>query len=349
MRRFLYHRSAVLGLVFIVLVALLGTFAYTLAPDNSPSANQIQLPLALKQPGFSCGFIRLKKSNSNELGSFLSGCEKNYEAIPINTVKVLGDSIQYEEYDLPEDSLNSLKSVATESLLKNGNDYIFNQTFWLGTDRYGRDMLSRMLVGARVSLAVGFVAVFISGLLGLILGLVAGYFRGRTDAIISWLISVVWALPTLLIVISITLALGKGFWQIFIAVGLTIWVEVARLVRGQVISLREKDFVDAAHALGASDFRIIFRHLLPNLTGPLIVICTANFAAAILLEAGLSFLGIGIQPPEPSWGQMLREHYGYIVLDLPYLAIIPGAAIMLLVIAFNMVGDGLREALDIRD
>jgi peptide/nickel transport system permease protein len=193
---------------------------------------------------------------------------------------------------------------------------------------------------------VGFIAISIALLLGILLGSLAGFFRGATDNFIVWLINVVWSIPTLLLVIAITFALGKGFWQVFIAVGLTMWVDVARVVRGQIISIRENEYIEAARALGLPDFNIITKHILPNITGPVVVISAANFASAILIEAGLSFLGIGVQPPMPSWGTMIRENYGYIILDKAYLAIVPGICIMLLVMAFMLIGNGLRDAID---
>ncbi len=164
-----------------------------------------------------------------------------------------------------------------------------------------------------------------------------------------WLVNVIWSIPTLLMVIAITLALGKGFWQVFVAVGLTMWVEVARIVRGQVLSIRESEYVEAGKALAYKPSRIIFKHILPNIIGPVIVISAANFAAAILIEAGLSFLGIGAQPPMPSWGGMIKDHYAYIIMDKAYLAIIPGVAIMSLVLAFMLLGNGLRDAFDVKD
>lgn len=225
---------------------------------------------------------------------------------------------------------------------------IFYRTYWLGTDVAGRDMLSRLLIGTRISLSVGFVSVIISVIIGIILGAIAGYFRGKTDDIIMWIINVVWSIPTLLLVIAITLILGKGIVQVFIAVGLTMWVDVARVVRGQVLSLREKEFIEASRALGFTNYRIIVRHILPNIIGPVIVIAASNFATAILTEAGLSFLGIGAQPPTPSWGEMINTHRGYVLVDKAYLAFIPGLAIMILVFAFMLVGNGLRDALDSR-
>lgn len=224
---------------------------------------------------------------------------------------------------------------------------LISKKFILGTDRLGRDMLSRMIIGTRVSLSVGFIAVIISLSIGVLLGSLGGYFRGRIDDVIMWIINVVWSIPTLLLVIAITLVLGKGFWQVFVAVGLTMWVEVARIIRGQILSVREKEYIEAGSALGFKNFRIIVKHVLPNVMGPVIVIAASNFATAILTEAGLSFLGIGAQPPMSSWGKMINDHRAFIFSpDAFYLAFIPGLAIMLLVLAFMLVGNGLRDALD---
>lgn len=225
-------------------------------------------------------------------------------------------------------------------------NYIVTKKYILGTDPAGRDLLSRLIIGTRVSFSVGFVSVFISVVIGILMGALAGFYRGRVDDVIIWIINVVWSIPTLLLVIAITLALGKGFWQVFVAVGLTMWVEVARVIRGQVMSLREKEFIEAGRALGFTNYRIIMRHVLPNVMGPVIVISAANFASAILIEAGLSFLGIGAQPPTASWGAMINAHRGYIIGDAPYLAFLPGLAIMFMVLAFVLLGNGLRDSLD---
>ncbi|PCJ89486.1 MAG: peptide transporter [Flavobacteriales bacterium] len=250
-----------------------------------------------------------------------------------------GNMTFYVDGELTEQSIEEMRKIIEE---KN----IITKRFWFGADLAGRDMLSRLMAGTIVSLSVGFISVFISLVIGILLGSIGGFFKGWVDDIIMWVINVVWSIPTLLLVIAITFALGKGFWQIFVAVGLTMWVEVARVVRGQVISLREKEFVEAGRALGFSNFRLISRHVLPNVMGPVIVISAANFASAILIESGLSFLGIGIQPPMVSWGKMIKDHYGFIVGNEAFLSILPGLAISMMVFAFMLVGNGLRDALD---
>jgi peptide/nickel transport system permease protein len=226
---------------------------------------------------------------------------------------------------------------------------IKKKTFWLGTDRYGRDILSRLIIGVRVSLAVGLITVLLSLSIGILLGALAGYFGGRTDHILMWFLNVIWSIPTLLLVFALTLLLGKGFWQVFIAIGLTMWVSVARIVRGQVLAVKQLEYVEAARAMGYSTFRIIGKHILPNIMGPVLVIAASNFASAIVIEAGLSFLGIGVQPPQPSWGLMIKENYNFIITHNPMLALVPGFAIMLLVLAFNLLGNGLRDALNVKE
>ncbi|HLG38249.1 MAG TPA: ABC transporter permease, partial [Chitinophagaceae bacterium] len=228
------------------------------------------------------------------------------------------------------------------------DEAIVTKKFLLGTDNYGRDILSRLIIGTRVSLSVGLITVIISLSIGLILGSLAGYYRGKTDDAIMWFINIIWSIPTLLLVFAITLALGKGFWQVFIAVGLTMWVNVARLVRGQVLGVRELEYIEATRALGFSNIRIIVRHIWPNIMGPVMVIAASNFASAIVIEAGLSFLGVGVQQPQPSWGLMIKENYNFIITQNPMLALAPGFAIMLLVLAFNLLGNGLRDALNVR-
>ncbi|MCL4138218.1 UNVERIFIED_CONTAM: hypothetical protein GTU68_067528 [Idotea baltica] len=276
--------------------------------------------------------------------------KKNTETeTPISSYSIDNSNLTYSEY--ASDGLEGVtKTIEFEKRSSEEiKTLISKKTYLFGTDKYGRDLLSRVLVGARISFFIGFVAVFISLVIGIFMGSVAGYFGGKTDALIMWIINVTWSIPTLLLVIAITLSLGKGFWQVFIAVGLTMWVEVARVVRGQIISAKEMQYVTAAKALGFNDFRIITKHILPNIMAPVIVISAANFAAAILIESGLSFLGIGAQPPMASWGAMIKDHYNYIILGKPYLALIPGLCIMILVMAFMLIGNALRDALDVKN
>ena len=219
--------------------------------------------------------------------------------------------------------------------------------FHLGTDAAGRDVLSRLLLGSRVTLGVGFMSVVVSLAIGLLMGSMAGFFRGRVDTVVMWFTSVVWSVPTLMLAIALAFGLGKGTWQLFLAIGAGTWVEVARIVRGQIFSLREMQFVEAAKAMGFSHVRTIVLHVLPNITGPLIIVAAANFASAVLLESGLSFLGMGVQPPTPSWGGMIREGYTQVMFESgAWLAIFPGLAIVLVVVSLNLVGFGLRDAFD---
>ena len=336
---------------FIIVVGLISIFAYVLAPDNSQYANQMHLSIHSQKPGFKVQMLSLPSTNNIQqsgLNKIFFGNKNASTEIPISDHSIEDDHLFYTEFASKE-----LKGMTKSIPLSDLGDHTPNQlieerTFVFGTDKYGRDLLSRILVGARISFFIGFVAVFISLVIGILMGSISGYFGGRVDAAIMWIINVTWSIPTLLLVIAITLALGKGFWQVFIAVGLTMWVEVARVVRGQIISVKEQQYVTAAKALGFSDARIIIRHILPNIMAPVIVISAANFAAAILIESGLSFLGIGAQPPMASWGAMIKDHYNYIILGKPYLAIIPGLCIMSLVMAFMMIGNTLRDALDVK-
>ncbi len=219
--------------------------------------------------------------------------------------------------------------------------------FPLGTDLNGRDMLSRMIYGARVSMTVGLVAQFIVVLIGVPIGAIAGYYGGKLDTAIMRFVDIMYAFPTLLFVILIMTMLGKGLFNIFIAIGLVGWVTLSRLVRAQVLSLREKEFVKAARTMGASTGRIIMRHLLPNALTPIIVAVTFGIPQAIFTEAALSFIGVGINPPTPSWGQMVGEYQQYI-RSYWHMSLFPALAIGLLMLAFTFFGDGLRDALDPR-
>lgn len=375
--------GVILGSIFVVILG------YLIMPDSTPMANEMSLQLTTKKPGFSIQTLRVRKNQEpkhiNLFMKMLYGQESDYRSVPIKNYRFEEDNMIVEEYsgiekqrgeiikyniadvvyalDINEpvifmsgDALE-FKDYTGTKIHKSVNELrttiekenIFMKTYYLGTDRFGRDMLSRLMAGTRVSLSVGLISVVISLFIGIFMGSVAGFFRGKIDHAIMWGINVIWSIPTLLLVIAITLALGKGFWQVFVAVGLTMWVEVARVVRGQIFSIREMEFIEAGRALGYNSTRLIMKHIIPNIIGPVIVISAANFANAILMEAGLSFLGVGAQPPTPSWGVMIKENYGYIIVDAAYLAILPGFAIMLMVLAFNLVGNGLRDAFDAKE
>ncbi len=346
-KRLRKNKGAVFGLIVIALAVVIAIFAYFIAPDTSPYANRIILEIGGEKPGFKQDFIKVKKEKQvTETGFFnqlFSGKEDAFYYVPIISHEQRADSIIVQKYI--DEELSESQSYHTSEIAPQP---ITTRKFLVGTDKFGRDILSRLIVGTRVSLSVGLITVVISLSIGLILGSLAGYFRGRTDNIIMWFINVIWSIPTLLLVFAITLALGKGFWQVFIAVGLTMWVSVARLVRGQVLAVRELEYVEAARALGFSHARTIVRHIWPNIMGPVMVIAASNFASAIVIEAGLSFLGVGVQPPTPSWGLMIKENYNFIITQNPMLALAPGFAIMLLVLAFNLLGNGLRDALNVR-
>jgi ABC-type dipeptide/oligopeptide/nickel transport system permease subunit len=217
----------------------------------------------------------------------------------------------------------------------------------LGTDQFGRDVLSRIIWGARVSMEVGLIVTSISMMIGLTIGCLAGYYGGTVDLVLSNLIDLVWGFPLILVALLIVTVKGPGLSGAMIATGLVAWSGFARIVRGEVMSIREWGFVGAAEAVGASDARIILRHILPNMLGPVLVMATFTMAAAVIIEASLSFLGLGVQPPQPSWGSMLNDGRS-VIYRAYWMAVFPGIAIAILVLGFNLLGDGLRDVLDPR-
>ncbi len=239
--------------------------------------------------------------------------------------------------DLP----NRLKTMGAPSrICKNG-------VYLLGSDEFGRDILSRLIYGARVSLIVGVVTQFITAFIGIVIGSLAGYYGGTIDMVTMRIADMLFAFPDLLFYIGMMFALGPGIVNMFIALSVIGWAGSARLVRSQVIALKETEFVEAAKAQGLSDFRIIVKHILPNCMGPIIVSISIGIPGSILAEAGLSFLGLGILPPTPSWGNMIRAASSYLRIQ-PWYAVWPGVVLMLTTFSFNLLGDGLRDALDPR-
>ncbi|MFY7811246.1 MAG: ABC transporter permease [Flavobacterium sp.] len=349
LQKFKKNIWGVLSLSFILLIILIALFAYFFIPDQSKNANYSDLNIKSKLPGFEVTILKIPlDSVKTSWKDYFFGKLQDADYYAIKNYSISKNQLNYTLYN---DNQN-INIIKTHKITGNVNDFInqniYSNTFYLGTDKQGRDYLSRIVVGARVSMSIGIVAVIISLILGIFFGSIAGYYGGKIDVFVLWIINIIWSIPTMLLVIAITLSLGKGFWQVFIAVGLTMWVEVARVVRGQILSIKEMQYIKATKALGYNDFRIITKHILPNIMAPIIVISAANFASAILIESGLSFLGLGAQPPVPSWGSMIKEYYSDLILGQPHLALIPGGLIMLITLAFMITGNTLRDAFDVK-
>ncbi|NBR82185.1 MAG: ABC transporter permease [Flavobacteriia bacterium] len=329
-----------LALLWLITLSTTALMAYFIAPVSTEYANEMLPSKALVPPGTKTLVYVQRDAERSSWDRFTGGQVQPVQIHPV---------ADFQKKDVAYDLLLEGRPDAVGFRIRASEDELQQRTFWLGTDRYGRDVLSRLIIGARISLSVGFVAVLISLLIGVPLGAIAGFYGGRVDSFIQWLLQVVWSIPTLLLVIALTLALGKGHWQVFIAIGLTMWVEVARVLRGEVKSQSKREYVDAAVVQGFSSLYILRKHVLPNSWAPLIVVSAANFAAAILMESGLSFLGLGAQPPVPSWGGMIRDHYSFILMGKPWLSLAPGILIMLTVLSFMMIGNRLRDLLDVRN
>lgn len=340
-RKLRRNRMAVAGMSYIALCLLVAIFAYPLATDQTPHANDQILSLRKVPPGTCTQILRLPQGEATADGSWLTGWVERDKPLALAAGTSVTEENGFVYYTLWSGEQTQRKRSEFGEEIR-----VEERCFTLGSDGYGRDLWSRLLLGARVSLAVGALSVLLSLAIGLTLGLAAGYLGGWVDKVIMWFLSVMWSLPTLLLALALSFVLGRGFWQLFIAIGLSMWVEPARMVRGEAIAVRKRPFAEAAEALGYSKWRIMWKHVLPNVVSPLIIVAVANFGTAVLIESGLSFLGIGVEPPVPSWGRMIFEGYQFIMFENgQWLAIFPGIALILLVVSINLVGIGLRDAL----
>ncbi len=331
-------------LIFVVACAVLG---YLICPDDTPNANDRHADIAKLSPFSTVKILKIPLQKEVKKVSFihywLSGQERNEEIMPYKNIKFLPQTQQIEVLPLTENAnaiILDLKkftntTISEKDLLKNHTETRF---YALGADKSGRDILSLLILGARISLGIGFMSVLLATTIGVFLGALAGFWKGWIDALIMGIVSVFWSIPSILWVVMLSTLLGKGVGVAILAIGLTSWVETARLVRGEVQKIKNMPYIEVAKTLGASNWRIFWVHIFPNIQSVLGVAMISNLASAILMEAGLSFLGLSVQSPVVSWGLLISESYPFMTEQGKwFMWVFPAGVIAVTVLSFNMI------------
>ncbi|WP_051889116.1 ABC transporter permease [Schleiferia thermophila] len=322
------HPLKSLSVVLIACFIALAFSSYFL-PDKKPGAyDHIQLEYSLLPPLTRVQFLFLEENPESDVERI----------IPYDSLFLDSDGIEH---------YFSKRKKVYSNYHRQQTAQQHSRLFLLGTDRFGRDLFARVAYGSRVSLSIGFLAMMVSLLVGVPLGAIAGYLGGLADRVIMWLASVMWSVPSIMLVMSFTLVFGKSLVQVFVAVGITMWVDVARTVRGKVLTLRNKEYILAAQICGLSSFRILAVHIFPNILGPILILAASHFSTAVLLESGISFLGLGVQPPTPSWGNIIRDHYPYLLMGKPWVVILPAICIVGLILSLISLANRLRDHFDV--
>lgn len=335
-----YKNQLTILISIFVLIFFTAIFTPFIAPDKSYFANQQHPELAYLPMGSEVMFlIQDSEVKIPFYKKLIWGYQPHSEMISIDFYQIKDNNIIFKYYK--ESEISTLTWDPTIMQIK-------KIRFFLGTDRMGRDVFSRILWGARISLLVGIISTFFSIVLGVFMGIIGGFYGGWIDKFVMFFVTVLWSIPSILIAMAMAFALGKGFTPVFLAIGFTLWMDVARVVRGQVLSIKQEDYISGLKTMGFSNRYILIHHVVPSLSGIITILAASNLSTALLLESGLSFLGIGIQPPMVSWGAMIQEYFGHLLLPTYHLALIPGICLTLIILLTMLLGNTLRDILDIK-